>query len=181
MLIQIYLASDITLSSQTDLINCFIDKFSLVHITKNIRTCYANEVRWNISIFVVVENMSNVSKILILVLHIRTAFHCQNRSCCIFFYIYKKLHCLFYITKWNYENLFSNCKYAFEWLFLILKTQKVRGKYPHGVSKIRHAKYCYSTHKGTNTFWEHTAKLSKYKERFFVDMIWKIDVKQECV
>lgn len=36
--------------------------------------------------------------------------------------------------------------------FFDLKTQKVRGKYPHGVSKIRHAKYCYSTHKGTNTF-----------------------------
>lgn len=25
-----------------------------------------------------------------------------------------------------------------------LKTQKVRGKYPHGVSKIRHAKYCWN-------------------------------------
>lgn len=87
MLIQIYLASDITLSSQTDLINCFIDKFSLVHITKNIRTCYANKGRRNISIFVVVENMSNVSKIIILVLHIRTAFHCQNSSCCISLYI----------------------------------------------------------------------------------------------
>lgn len=138
MLIQIYLASDITLSSQTDLINCFIDKFSLVHITKNIRTCYASKVRRNFSFFFIVENMSNASKILILVLHIRTAFHCQNRSCCIFF-IYKKLHCLFYITKCNYENLFSNCKYAFELLFFYLKTQKVRGNYPHGVSKIRHA------------------------------------------
>lgn len=129
------------------------------------------QVKWDetFQFFFAVENMSNVSKILILVLHIRTAFHCQNRSCCIFVY----MRSLFYITKWNYENLFSNCKYAFEWLFFDLKTQKVRGKYPHGVSKIRHAKYCYSTHKGKNTFREHTAKLSKYKERFFVYLIGK--------
>lgn len=139
-------------------------------------------VKWDetFQFFFAVENMSNVSKILISVLHIRTAFHRQNRSCCIFF-IYKKLHCLFYITKWNYENLFSNCKVCIWMNVFDLEKHKVRGKYPHGVSKIRHAKYCYFTHKGANTFWEHTAKLSKYKERLFVDMIWKIDVKQECV
>lgn len=34
MFIQIYLALDITLSSQNDLINYFIDKFSMVDIKK---------------------------------------------------------------------------------------------------------------------------------------------------
>lgn len=59
MFIQIYLASDITLSSQNDLINYFIDKFSMVDIKKNC-SGHAMQVKWD-------ETMSNVSNMLTLV------------------------------------------------------------------------------------------------------------------
>lgn len=58
MFIQIYLASDITLSSQNDLINYFIDKFSMVDIKKS--SGHAMQVKWD-------ETMSNVSNMLTLV------------------------------------------------------------------------------------------------------------------
>lgn len=121
MLIQIYLASDITLSSQTDLINCFIDKFSLVHITKNTRTCYASKVRRNFSILFLLLRIWATFRKYLFWYYISELPFIVKTAVVVFFFIYKKLHCLFYITKWNYENLFSNCKYAFEWLFLILK------------------------------------------------------------